>query len=161
MRILILCIFLISCNPQNRLNRKVKRAENFAYKHGLVIKDTIKVIDTVIVESYIHDTTSTIIRHDSTIVVNNEKVFLRYFYDTLRQEIYHEVECRGDTIIREVLVPVDKIKVIEKDNRFMIILIVLLAALFFVILRKNYVAYNLVYLRKFKTRLCSIETLQD
>jgi len=139
MRILILCIFLISCNPQNRLNRKVKRAENYAYKHGLVIKDTIKVIDTVVLESYIHDTTSTIIRHDSTIVVNNEKVFLRYFYDTLRQEIYHEVECRGDTIVREVLVPVDKVKVIEKDNRFMIILIVLLAALFFVILRRNYV----------------------
>jgi hypothetical protein len=138
--LLIIVIFLTSCNPQNRLNRKVKRAENYAYKHGLVIKDTIKVVDTVIVESYIHDTTATIIRHDSTIVVNNEKVFLRYFYDTLRQEIYHEVECRGDTIIREVLVPVDKIKVIEKDNRFMIIIVVLLAALFFVILRRNYVA---------------------
>ena len=138
MRILLICIFLISCNPQNRLNRKVKRAENYAYKHGLVIKDTIKVVDTVIVESYIHDTTATFIRHDSTIVVNNEKVFLRYFYDTLRQEIYHEVECKGDTIVKEVLVPVDKIKVIEKDNRFNIILIVLLAALFFVILRRNY-----------------------
>ena len=138
MRILILCIFLISCNPQNRLNRKVKRAENYAYKHGLVIKDTIKVVDTVIVESYIHDTTATFYRHDSTIVVNNEKVFLRYFYDTLRQEIYHEVECKGDTIVKEVLVPVDKIKVIEKDNRFNIILIVILAALFFVVLRRNY-----------------------
>lgn len=140
MRILLLCIFLISCNPQNRLNRKVKRAENYAYKHGLVIKDTIKVVDTVIIESYIHDTTATIIKHDSTIVVNNEKVFLRYFYDTLRQEIYHEVECKGDTIVKEVLVPVDKVKVIEKDNRFNIILIVILAALFFVILRRNYVA---------------------
>jgi len=139
MRILILCIFLISCNPQNRLNRKVKRAENYAYKHGLVIKDTIKVVDTVIVENYIHDTTATIIKQDSVTIINNEKVFLRYFYDTLRQEIYHEVECRGDTIVREVLVPVDKVKVIEKDNRFMIILIVLLAALFFVILRRNYV----------------------
>lgn len=140
MRILLLCIFLISCSPQNRLNRKVKRAENYAYKHGLVIKDTIKVVDTVIVESYIHDTTATFYRHDSTIVVNNEKVFLRYFYDTLRQEIYHEVECKGDTIVKEVLVPVDKVKVIEKDNRFNIILIVLIAALFFVILRRNYVA---------------------
>jgi len=140
MRILILCIFLISCNPQNRLNRKVKRAENYAYKHGLVIKDTIKIVDTVIVDNYIHDTTATIIKHDSTIVVNNEKVFLRYFYDTLRQEIYHEVECKGDTIIREVLVPVDKVKVIEKDNRYMIVLIVLLSALFFVVLRRNYVA---------------------
>ena len=138
--LLLILIFLASCNPQNRLNRKVKRAENYAYKHGLVIKDTIKVIDTVIVESYIHDTTATFYRHDSTIVVNNEKVFLRYFYDTLRQEIYHEVECKGDTIVKEVLVPVDKVKVIEKDNRFNIILIVLIAALFFVVLRRNYVA---------------------
>ncbi len=138
MRILLICIFLISCSPQNVLNRKVKRAENYAYKHGLVIKDTIKVVDTVIIESYIHDTTATFYRHDSTIVVNNEKVFLRYFYDTLRQEIYHEVECKGDTIVKEVLVPVDKIKVIEKDNRFNIILIVILAALFFVVLRRNY-----------------------
>ena len=140
MKILIICIFLFSCSPQNRLNRKVKRAENYAYKHGLVIKDTIKVIDTVIVDNYIHDTTATFYRHDSTIVVNNSQVLLRYFYDTLRQEIYHEVECKGDTIIRDILVPVDKIKVIDKDNRFNIILIALLAALFFVILRKNYVA---------------------
>lgn len=140
MRILIICIFLISCNPQNRLNRKVKRAENYAYKHGLVIKDTIKVVDTVIVESYIHDTTATFYTHDSITVIDNSKVVLKYFYDTLRQEIYHEVECKGDTIVKEVLVPVDKVKVIEKDNRFNIILIVLLAALFFVILRRNYVA---------------------
>jgi hypothetical protein len=139
MRILIICIFLFSCSAQNRLNRKVKRAENYAYKHGLVIKDTIKVVDTVIVESYIHDTTATFYTSDSITVIDNSRVLLKYFYDTLRQEIYHEVECRGDTIIREVLVPVDKIKVIEKDNRFNIILIVLIAALFFVILRKNYV----------------------
>ena len=138
--LLLILIFLTSCNPQNRLNRKVKRAENYAYKHGLVLQDTVRVVDTVIVENYIHDTTATFIRHDSTIVVNNEKVFLRYFYDTLRQEIYHEIECKGDTIIREVLVPVDKVKVIEKDNRYMIILIVLLSALFFVVLRRNYVA---------------------
>lgn len=139
MRILLLCIFFISCNPQNRLNRKVKRAENYAYKHGLVIKDTIKVVDTVIIESYIHDTTATFYTHDSITVIDNSKVVLKYFYDTLRQEIYHEVECKGDTIVKEVLVPVDKVKVIEKDNRFNIILIVILAALFFVVLRRNYV----------------------
>ena len=138
MRILLICIFFISCTPQNRLNRKVKRAENYAYKHGLVIQDTIKVVDTVIIESYRIDTLNTFTRHDSTVVFNTDKIYLKYFYDTLRQEIYHEVECKGDTIVREVLVPVDKIKVIEKDNRFNIVLIVLLAALFFVVLKRNY-----------------------
>ena len=140
MRILLLCIFFISCSPQNRLNRKVKRAESYAYKHGLVIKDTIRVVDTVIVESYIHDTTATFYSHDSITVIDNSQVLLKYFYDTLRQEIYHEIECRGDTIIREVVVPVDKIKVIDKDNRVNIVIMVILAALLFVVLRRNYVS---------------------
>jgi hypothetical protein len=139
MRILLICIFFISCNPQNRLNRKVKRAENYAYKHGLVIKDTIKVVDTVIVESYIHDTTATFYTHDSITVIDNSRVLLKYFYDTLRQEIYHEVECRGDTIIKEVIVPVDKVKVIDRDNRVNIVIMVILAALLFIVLRRNYV----------------------
>jgi hypothetical protein len=139
MRILLLCIFFISCNPQNRLNRKVKRAENYAYKHGLAIKDTIKVVDTVIIESYIHDTTATFYTSDSITVIDNSRVLLKYFYDTLRQEIYHEVECRGDTIIREVVVPVDKIKVIDKDNRVNIVIMVILSALLFIVLRRNYV----------------------
>lgn len=138
--LLLILIFLVSCSPQNRLNRKVKRAENYAYKHGLVIKDTIKVIDTVVIDNYRIDTLNTFTRHDSVVVFNTDKVYLKYFYDTLRQEIYHEVICRGDTLIREVLVPVDKVKVIEKDNRFNIIIIALLSALFIVILRKNYVA---------------------
>ena len=138
--LILILIFLVSCSPQNRLNRKVKRAENFAYKHGLVIQDTIKVIDTVVIDNYRIDTLNTFTRHDSIVVFNNNKVYLKYFYDTLRQEIYHEVICRGDTLIREVLVPVDKVKVIEKDNRFNIIIIALLSALFIVILRKNYVA---------------------
>jgi hypothetical protein len=139
MRIILICIILISCSPQNRLNRKVKRAENYAYKHGLVIKDTIKVLDTVVVESYIHDTTATFYTSDSITVIDNSRVLLKYFYDTLRQEIYHEVECRGDTIIREVVVPVDKIKVIDKDNRVNIVIMVILAALLFIVLRRNYV----------------------
>lgn len=139
MRILLICIFLISCSPQNRLNRKVKRAENYAYKHGLVIKDTIKVIDTVVIDNYRIDTLNTFTRHDSVVIFNTDKVYLKYFYDTLRQEIYHEVECRGDTIIREVVVPVDKIKVIDKDNRVNIVIMVILAALLFIVLRRNYV----------------------
>ena len=138
MKWLVIILLLTSCNPQNRLNRKVKRVENYAYKHGLVIKDSIRIHDTLIVDNYIHDTTATFIKHDSTIVVNNEKVYLKYFYDTLRQEIYHEVICKGDTIIREIVVPVDKIKVIDKDNRYVIIVIVLLVAVILIILRRNY-----------------------
>lgn len=136
--LILILIFLVSCSPQNRLNRKVKRAEKFATKHGLVIQDTIRIHDTLVVDNYIHDTTTTFVTHDSVTVVNNEKVYLKYFYDTLRQEIYHEVICKGDTIIREIVVPVDKIKVIDKDNRYMIIVIIMLGGLIFIVLRRNY-----------------------
>ena len=134
----IILIFLVSCSPQNRLNRKVKRIENFAYKHGLVIKDTVKILDTVYVQNYNIDTVTNFVYNDTVTFVNTEKIFARYYYDTLRQEIYHEIECKGDTIIREILVPVDKIKVIDKDNSYMIVICILLSLMLLLFLKKYY-----------------------
>ena len=94
---------LFSCSPQKRLNRLVK-------KHpSLVELDTIKIIDTVITPTIQHDTTTVfkVSTHDT--VINNEKVFLKYFYDTLTREIHHEYICFGDTIIQEKIIPIEKI----------------------------------------------------
>ena len=77
--------------------------------------DTIYVIDTVIILDYDTTVLNKIIKHDSTIVVNNDRVYLKYFYDTLRQEIYHEVECFGDTIIKEKIIPYEVEKVVYKE----------------------------------------------
>lgn len=96
-------IILFSCSPQKRLNRLVK-------KHpSLVQLDTIKIIDTVITPTIQHDTTTVfkVSTHDT--VINNEKVFLKYFYDTLTREIHHEYICFGDTIIQEKIIPIEKI----------------------------------------------------
>ena len=138
MKILIFCIFLISCSPQNRLNRKVKRAENFAYKKGLVIKDTVKIFDTVFIENYNFDTLTNFVTHDTVTFVNTEKIIARYFYDTLRQEIFHEIECKGDTIVKEILVPVDKIKVVDKDNKYMVFVWLFLILILLLFLKKYY-----------------------
>lgn len=94
---------LFNCSPQKRLNRLVK-------KHpSLVELDTIKIIDTVITPTIQHDTTTVfkVSTHDT--VINNEKVFLKYFYDTLTREIHHEYICFGDTIIQEKIIPIEKI----------------------------------------------------
>jgi hypothetical protein len=94
---------LFSCSPQKRLNRLVK-------KHpSLVELDTIKIIDTVITSTIQHDTTTVfkVSTHDT--VINSEKVFLKYFYDTLTREIHHEYICFGDTIIQEKIIPIEKI----------------------------------------------------
>ena len=97
--------------------------------------DTIYVKDTVIVENYNYDTTTLIRTHDTTTVINNEKVILKYFYDTLRETIYHDVECVGDTVYTEKLVTVEKAVFRElswwdKYKEFVYIGLVLMLVLF-------------------------------
>ena len=99
---IILFSFLLSCSPQQRLNRLLTKHPQ------LLERDTIVVIDSVIVENYVRDTTTIIQTHDTTTVINNERVVLKYFYDTLREVIHHEVKCLGDTVYVETLVPIEK-----------------------------------------------------
>ena len=136
---ILLIPLLWGCSPQKKLNRMVKKAEKHARKHDLMIQDTIVIIDTLVIESYTHDTTMTFIRHDSVVVINNEKVSLRYFYDTLTREIYHEIECKGDTLIREIPIVVDKIKVVDPKFSFgwKIIIIFIGLLLLFLLFRKR------------------------
>ena len=98
----LLLYFLFSCTPQRRLNRLLTNHPE------LLEKDTIIVKDTVVVQNYNYDTTTIIRLHDTTTVINNERVVLKYYYDTLREIIHHDVECLGDTVYIETLVPIEK-----------------------------------------------------
>jgi len=100
-KIILICL-IVSCSPQKRLNRLLTRYPN------LTEQDTIVVRDTIMVEKYVHDTTTILEFHDTTTVINNERVVLKYFHDTLTKEIHHYVECKGDTVYMEKLVPIEK-----------------------------------------------------
>ena len=130
-KIVLLSILLIGCSPQKRLNKLLKNHPE------LVQLDTIVVRDTIVVESYVHDTTTIIRLHDTTTVFNNERVVLKYFYDTLRETIHHDVECIGDTVYSEKLITVEKAVFKElswwekyKDLIFIIFLLLLGIVLF-------------------------------
>ena len=88
---------IAACSPSRRLSRLLK-------KHPELVKTTI-VHDTITIEKVVHDTITKIVRHDSVMVINNDRVKLQYFYDTVRQEIHHEVECKEITkpYIKEVV----------------------------------------------------------
>ena len=125
----VLLSLLFSCSPQQRLNRLLTRHPQ------LLERDTIVVIDSVIVENYVRDTTTIIQVHDTTTVINNERVVLKYFYDTLREVIHHEVKCLGDTVYVETLVPIEKAVFRElswwdKYKEFIYIGLVLMMVLF-------------------------------
>jgi len=100
-QIILICL-IVSCSPQKRLNRLLTNHPE------LTQLDTIIVRDTIVVETYMHDTTTIIRLHDTTTVINNERVVLKYFYDTLREIIYHDVECIGDTVYTEKLITVER-----------------------------------------------------
>ncbi len=125
---LLLCL-LFSCTPQRRLNRLLTNHPE------LLEKDTIIVRDTVVVQNYNYDTTTIIRLHDTTTVINNERVILKYYYDTLREVIHHDVECLGDTVYIETLVPIEKAVFRElswwdKYKEFIYIGLVLMMVLF-------------------------------
>lgn len=128
-------MLLISCSPQKKLNRLIAKHPE------LLQKDTLNVVihDTIVVETIHYDTITQLSYHDSTIVVNNEKVFLKYFYDTLTREIYHEVTCFGDTVYftKEVPVIIEKVVIEEltwwekwRDTIIIVGIIILLLILF-------------------------------
>ena len=128
-QIILVSLLLIGCSPQERLNRLMTRFPQ------LTETDTIYVRDTVVVENYNYDTTTIIRTHDTTTVINNERVILKYFYDTLREVIHHEVECLGDTVYTEKLVTVEKAVFRElswwdKYKEFIYIGLVLMLVLF-------------------------------
>ena len=128
-QIILVSLLLIGCSPQERLNRLMTRFPQ------LTETDTIYVRDTVVVENYNYDTTTIIRTHDTTTVINNERVILKYFYDTLREVIHHEVECLGDTVYTEKLVTIEKAVFRElswwdKYKEFVYIGLVLMLVLF-------------------------------
>ena len=132
-QVILVSLLIIGCSPQKRLNRLITKYPQ------LTQTDTIIVRDTVVVENYNYDTTTIIRLHDTTMVVNNERVVLKYFYDTLRETIYHDIDCIGDTVYTEKLITVEKavfkeLSWWEKYKDLIYILAVLLLGL--VILKK-------------------------
>jgi hypothetical protein len=129
-----LIILLISCTPQKRLNKLIK-------KHPTLVQlDTIVIRDTIVIEDYSHDTTTIFQFHDSTTVVNNEKVILKYFYDTLTREIHHEYICLGDTVIQEKIVQVEKVvyKELSWWEQYQTLVYILLGLFVALIIYKNF-----------------------
>ena len=113
MKILIFifaALMISGCLPGNRKKRKaarkIERARQLAPE--LFSNDTVFVFDTVVIERHRIDTTTTVVFHDSVTVVNNERVVLKYFYDTLRHEIIHDIECK------EIIKPIETRFITEK-----------------------------------------------
>lgn len=128
----IFFLIVVACSPQKQLNRIIENNPHLAEV------DTVHIVDTVVINNYSFDTINRVESHDTVIIQNNERVEARYFYDTVRQEIWHEIQCKNDTIIQDRFIPVEKIvykelTVYEKYKDVAIIAICAIVLLFIVL----------------------------
>lgn len=130
-RILLIAIVLfllsilasVGCSPQKRINRIIKNNPH------LVQKDTVWITDTIIVEGVKYDTITKFLTNTKVEVINNERVRLQYFYDTVTNEIHHEVECKENRIVYERSFVVDKVVTTHDWQKYVIWLVILLVVI--------------------------------
>ena len=80
-------ILLVACSPQKRMNRLIKK-----FPHLTETKiDTIRLIDTFVVEQFDTTLINNFTARDCVIVINNNRVSLAYQYDTITNEIIHTI----------------------------------------------------------------------
>jgi hypothetical protein len=120
---------LISCSPQKRLNRLLKKYPE------LVQTDTIWKTDTVIVEAVKIDTTFKF-KHD-TITIVEDRLTVKTFFNYHDSTIYISAKCKSDTIIREIPVQVQTISAKPTTDWNFYLLIILGILVFIALFRKK------------------------
>lgn len=133
---------LIGCSPQKRLNRIVKNNPQ------LLQRDTLKIVvrDTIIIESQTYDTITKFFHSDTIQVIDNSRITLKYFYDTIEKNIYHSLDYKTDTIFFEKIVPIEVERVVikeltwwQKNNQWIIFLgIIFILSLIYQKIKKNF-----------------------
>ena len=104
-------ILLVACTPQKRMNRLIKK-----FPHLTETKiDTIRLIDTFVVQQYDTTLINNFTARDCVIVINNNRVSLAYQYDTITNEIIHTIKLPNDTIFKEKIIPIEVEKVVYKE----------------------------------------------
>ncbi len=109
---IILCILLLvssftACSPQRRLQRLV------AHHPELLAADTLLVHDTIVMAGIVADTSIPLTRLTDTVVISRDKLEIKLV--KIRDTIHVTGTCKADTIVREVRVPVEKIKLVKAE----------------------------------------------
>ena len=104
-------VLLFACSPQKRMNRLIKK-----FPHLTETKiDTIRFVDTFVIEQYDTTLVNNFIKQDCVIIINNERLKISYKYDTIKEQIVHSIKLPNDTIYKEKIIPIEVEKVVYKE----------------------------------------------
>lgn len=113
-----LCLFvlvctLLSCSANHHLKRS-KHHYNKAIRKGYNPSiDTVFVRDTLFVSQIQHDTT--FIDRGDTIIIEKDRLKIKYYRDIVTDSIFIEGICEADTIIKEIPITIQEIIYIEQS----------------------------------------------
>jgi len=92
--IILILVLLSSCNPCRKINKLL-------LKHPECLKlDSVLVADTFIVNRVESDTLFKFSEMHDTVVVKNDRLTIKYFYNKTTDSVYLQGVCDTDTLIR-------------------------------------------------------------
>lgn len=103
-KLLIILVIFCGCNPAQHLARFVKRHPE------LLKKDTIRVIDTIVVKGVTKDSTF-YYRTSDTVIIQKDKLEIKYFFNNNDSTVFIQGKCKGDTIYKDKIIYVNSIEV--------------------------------------------------
>jgi hypothetical protein len=101
-------LLLSSCSPQHRLQRLV------AHHPELKLADTLVIRDTLIRPAIIADSSFPLSKMTDTVVISRDRLEIKLV--KLHDTIHITGQCKSDTIIRELRVPVERIKLVKEKG---------------------------------------------
>ncbi len=108
LQIIFLLLMLSSCSPQRRLERLV------AHHPELRMADTLLVRDTIITLPVVADTALSIMRLTDTVTISRDRLEIKLV--RINDTIHIKGKCKTDTIVRELRIPVEKIKLVKAEG---------------------------------------------
>jgi len=96
-----------ACTPQRRLQRLV------AHYSELLQADTLLVCDTLISAAIAADTAVPLTHLADTVVITRDRLEIKLV--RINDTIHIKGKCKADTIVRELRVPVEKIKLVKAE----------------------------------------------
>jgi hypothetical protein len=106
-------MLVISCSPQRRLEKLLARHPE------LTARDTLLVRDTLITPGVTADTSLLLDHLPDTVVIQKEN--LRLELVRLHDTLFVSGNCKSDTIIHTLEVPVEKIRLVKPDKAALLI----------------------------------------
>ena len=103
---IITILLFASCGANYHLKKANKHLRIAQMKGAKIVADTIYKTVPIITDRFVHDTTVVRTNTRDTLIIDHTKYQVRLKYDTITKTEWMQVECKPDTIYREVPVEV-------------------------------------------------------